>query len=147
MSSVHPVPPPPAQGPTSPQFTVTIGRGFWRNIFKWSFGLLLVLALTSLLVAISLAHLTAEGPAKRVLDRSVASLTEIDTLLDQGYEELRATAEEDEEAAMERDSPACPTDASDRAAAEKDEEAALQLPDFPVQVTLSSEEVLLSKIV
>jgi hypothetical protein len=111
------MPPSPSQGPASPQFTVTIGRGFWRNMFKWAFASLLVLALMALLVAISLVHLTAEGPAKRVLHRSVASLTEIDTLLDQGYEELRAAAQEDEE-------------------------ATLQLADFPVQIVLSSEEVL-----
>jgi hypothetical protein len=111
------MPSPPSEGPARPQLTVTIGRGFWRNMFKWVFASLLVLALMALLVAISLAHLTAEGPAKRVLRRSVASLTEIDTLLDQGYEELRASAQEDEE-------------------------ASLQLADFPVQVDFSSEEVL-----
>lgn len=111
------MPPSPAQEPAGAQFTVTIGRGFWRNLFKWAFGLLLVLTLAALLVAISLTHLTAEGPAKRVLRRSVASLTEIDTLLDRGYEEMRTAAEEDEE-------------------------ATLRLSEFPVQVTLSSEEVL-----
>lgn len=97
-------------------FTVTIGRGFWRNVFKWAFGVLLAITLVALLAALALAQLTAEGPAKRLLRRSVASLTEIDTLLDRGYEDLRQEAE------TAGDDP-------------------LRLKDFPVQVTLSAEEV------
>jgi hypothetical protein len=102
---------------TGRRLTVTIGRGFWRNLFKWAAGILLMLSLLALLVALGLAQLTAEGPAKRTLQRSVASLTEIDTLLDEGYDELRQEAEEDDE-------------------------ASLGLKDFPVQVSLSAEEVL-----
>lgn len=117
MAMEQPTAPVPGQEPTSPHFTVTIGRGFWRNSFKWATGILLVLSLLSLLVALGLAQLTAEGPAKRTLRRSVASLTEIDTLLDESYEELQQEAREDEE-------------------------AALRLKDFPVQVSLSAEEVL-----
>ena len=117
MATEQPTVPVTGQEPTGPRFTVTIGRGFWRNLFKWATGILLMLSLLSLLVALGLAQLTAEGPAKRTLRRSVASLTEIDTLLDEGYEELRQEAGEDGE-------------------------AALRLKDFPVQVSLSAEEVL-----
>lgn len=113
----QPAAPGRGQEPTGPRFTVTIGRGFWRNLFKWAAGILLVLSLVALLVALGLAQLTGEGPAKRTLRRSVASLTEIDTLLDQGYEELQEEAREDGE-------------------------EALRLKDFPVQVSLSAEEVL-----
>jgi len=117
MAMEQPTAPATGQEPTGPHFTVTIGRGFWRNSFKWATGILLMLSLLALLVALGLAQLTAEGPAKRTLRRSVASLTEIDTLLDRGYEELRQEAQEDGE-------------------------AALRLKDFPVQVSLNAEEVL-----
>lgn len=117
MAMEQPAAPTTGQEPTGPRFTVTIGRGFWRNVFKWATGILLALSLVALLVALGLTQLTAEGPSKRTLRRSVASLTEIDSLLDRGYEELRREAQEDGE-------------------------AALRLKDSPVQVSLSAEEVL-----
>ena len=49
----QPTAPVAGQEPTSPRFTVTIGRGFWRNLFKWATGILLMLSLLSLLVALT----------------------------------------------------------------------------------------------
>jgi hypothetical protein len=72
-------------------------------------------ALVALLTALSLLHLSAPGPAHRALRRSVASLTEVDSLLAVQEQPLREQAES---------SPAGP----------------LALPDYPLQVALSAGE-------
>jgi hypothetical protein len=66
----------------APSLTVTIGSGFWRVLFKWGIGLLLVSTLGVLLLAVDGTQLTAAGTAHRVLRRTVASLTEIDALIE-----------------------------------------------------------------
>jgi len=76
----------------------------------------LAAALLALLAALSLLQLTAAGPAHRALRRSVASLTEIDSLLATHGPALREQAE-----------------------ASPDEP--LSLPDYPLEVSLSPEEV------
>jgi hypothetical protein len=68
--------------PASKSLTVTFGTGFWRVFLKWAVGLLLVSALGTLLLAVDAAQLTAPGTAHRVLRRTVATLTEIDTLIE-----------------------------------------------------------------
>ena len=76
----------------------------------------LTAALLALLAALSLLQLTAAGPAHRALRRSVASLTEIDSLLATHGPALR-----------------------ERADASPDEP--LSLPDYLLEVSLSPEEV------
>jgi hypothetical protein len=76
----------------------------------------LAAALLALLAALSLLQLTAPGPAHRALRRSVASLTEIDSLLATHGPALR------EQADASPDEP-------------------LSLPDYPLEVSLSPEEV------
>jgi len=76
----------------------------------------LAAALLALLAALSLLQLTAAGPAHRALRRSVASLTEIDSLLATHGPALR------EQADASPDEP-------------------LSLPDYPLEVSLSPEEV------
>ena len=83
---------------------------------KWTLGALLSLVVVLLLGALACSNLTAEGPAKRSIARSLAILTEVDAFLDAEYEDLR-----------------------ERAAATNDDVA---LTDFPVQVFLTPEEVL-----
>jgi hypothetical protein len=75
----------------------------------------LATALLALLAALSLLQLTAPGPAHRALRRAVASLTEIDSLLAARGPALR------EQANASPDEP-------------------LTLPDYPLNVTLSSQE-------
>ena len=87
-----------------------------RRRAKWLLGGLLILDLVLLLVALALANVTAEGPAKRTLAQSVAILTEVDALLDANYDSLR------EEAAASN--------------------AILTLPSFPIDVPFTPEEVL-----
>ncbi len=94
-------------------------RSSWGDRAKWPLGGLLVLDLAVLLFVLSLANVTAEGPAQRSLGQSVAILTEIDAFLDDHLETLRLEAEQAEAAAV-------------------------VLPDFPVQVSLSTEEILTS---
>lgn len=86
-----------------------------RETAKWLFGGLLVVALGTLLVVLALANITADGPAKRSLEQGVAILTEVDALLDDHYEALRLEAE---------------GSAGD-----------LTMPEFPIEVTFSAEEV------
>jgi len=76
----------------------------------------LAAALVALLVALSLLQLSAPGPAHRALRRSVASLTEIDSLLAAHEPALR------EQANASPDEP-------------------LVLPDYPLEVSLSAAEV------
>ena len=89
-----------------------------RRRTKWLLGGLLVLDLALLLVALAFANVTAVGPAKRALARSVAILTEVDALLDANYDSLR------EEAASSN--------------------AILTLASFPIDVAFTPEEVLAS---
>ncbi len=89
-----------------------------RRRAKWFLGGLLILDLTLLLVVLSVANVTAEGPAKRTLALSVAILTETDALLDANYDSLR------EEAALSG--------------------GGLALADFPINVAFTREEVLAS---
>lgn len=55
-------------------------------------GALLFFALLSLFSSLVLMQVTSEGVAKRALQRSVASLTEIDVLIDRDYDDLRQRA-------------------------------------------------------
>jgi hypothetical protein len=76
----------------------------------------LTAALVALLAALTLLQLSAPGPAHRALRRSVASLTEMDSLLAAHGPALR------EQADASPDQP-------------------LSLPDYPLEVSLSPEEV------
>jgi hypothetical protein len=97
-------------------FTVSIGTSFWRTLFKWVSGFLLVMVTGALILSVNVFQLTSRGPATETLERALASLTEIDALLLEGEADLRALAEE---------SP--------------DEE--LQLEHYPIDVGLSAEDV------
>ena len=95
-------------------------RSSWWRRARWPLGGLLVLDLVILLFVLSLANVTAEGPAQRSLGQSLAILTEIDAFLDDHLETLRLEAEQTEAASV-------------------------VLPDFPVQVSISTEEILTSE--
>jgi hypothetical protein len=82
------------QPPAATSVTVTIGTGFWRNFFKWATGIVLVFVLGFLLLTLNAAQLTASDTAHKVLRRAMASLTEIDALLEDGRSELVMRAEE-----------------------------------------------------
>lgn len=84
------------QPPTSPspRVVVTFTGSFWRHALKWTLGVLLVLACFALFSALSLMQLTSRGPAERLLRRSVASLTEIDSYVDRRYEDFHQEATE-----------------------------------------------------
>lgn len=116
---VEPPPLPPSLGGelVAPPEARPRGRGPGR----WTLGGLLVLDLLLLLLALSIAHVTAEGPAKRSLRQSVAILTEVDAFLDERWETFRAEAEQ--------------TSGQDER---------LTLPDFPVRVAFTPQEVLAS---
>jgi hypothetical protein len=89
----------------------------WRRRNPQGYAALgLVAALLALLISLNLFQLTAPGPAQRVLRRAVASLTEIDSLLAVHEPALREQAEA---------SPSAP----------------LSLPDYPLDVSLSPQEV------
>ena len=90
-----------------------------RGGARWALGGLLALDLLLLLVALSLTHLTAEGPAKRSLHQSVAILTEVDAFLDERWETFREEAEK-----------------------RLGQDERLMLPDFPVPVVFTPQEVL-----
>lgn len=92
-----------------------LSRGARRAPQTWTIAALTA-ALVALLAALSLLQLTAPGPAHRALRRSVASLTEIDSLLAVHGAALREQAE------------AFPGEP-------------LSLPDYPLEVILSAEEV------
>jgi hypothetical protein len=87
-----------------------------RTPLKWICGVLLVLDTMALLFVLSFANITAEGPARRALAHSVAVLTEVDAYLDDHYETIR-----DEAAETEGD--------------------AVALPDFPIAVSITPQEV------
>jgi hypothetical protein len=91
--------------------------GIWRNLGKWSVGFGLFVALLALFTSLQLFQVTAEGAAKRTLRRSVATLTEIDPLIDRNYGELQRSAENP-----------VPGDT-------------IQLSDFPIDVSLTPADV------
>ncbi len=66
----------------------------WPRSTKWLFGPLLVVDVFLLLVSLSLANVTAPGPAQRALAHSVAILTEVDAFLDAHYETLQVQAQQ-----------------------------------------------------
>jgi hypothetical protein len=90
--------------------------GGWRRVVVWVVGVLLVLDTGFLLFALSFSNITTEGPAKRALRFSTAVLTEVDAYLDDHYDALR------EAAAQQPDRP-------------------VSLPDFPIEITFTPEEV------
>ncbi len=92
-------------------------RSSWRTVGVWALGVLLALDVVLLLFALSFNHVTAEGPAKRGLRQAVAVLTEVDAHLDEHYDTLRQEAE-----------------------AQPDRR--VTVPDFPIDVGFTSEEVL-----
>ena len=87
----------------------------WRDAAKWVLGALLALDLFVLFAVLGLANVTAEGPARRSLEQSVAILTEVDGFLDEHYEALGADAERSDEA--------------------------LTLADFPIELSFTAQEV------
>ncbi len=109
---------PPPELSAQPSAAGSRPLGAPRRRAKWLLGGLLILDLVLLLVALALANVTAEGPAKRTLAQSVAILTEVDALLDANYDSLR------EEATLSGGD--------------------LTLAAFPIDVSFSPEEVLAS---
>jgi hypothetical protein len=91
--------------------------GIWRSLGKWSVGFALFVALLALFTSLQLFQLTAEGSANRTLRRSVATLTEIDPLLDRNFDELQRSAQD-----------AAPGET-------------VRLPDFPIDIPLTPAEV------
>jgi hypothetical protein len=86
-----------------------------RTASAWGLAAVLVFFLTAFLVAVTASQLTSADTGKRVLRRSVAVMTEIDATLPKIEADLHANAEVTES----------PT---------------LQVPDFPILVTLPREE-------
>lgn len=105
-----------ATEPPATSFTVSVSRGFWRTLFTWGSGVILVAVMGALLVSLNVLQITSPGPANETLQRALASLTEIDALLLDGEDDLRTAAEE---------SP----------------EEVLRLEHYPIHVALSGEEV------
>jgi hypothetical protein len=85
---------------------------------KWGSAAALFFAINALLLVLSLYQATAEGTAKHALRRAITALVEIDSLIARDYESLQERA---------------------RSAAPGEE---LRLRDFPLEVSLTSEEVL-----
>jgi hypothetical protein len=77
---------------------------------------LLVLDLIALLFAVSFAAVTAPGPAERVLGRSVAILTQVDTYLDRHFQSIQQQAAQTQEQKV-------------------------TLPDFPIAVSFTPQEI------
>ena len=67
-------------------------RSRWERFGKRALGALLALDLFALLFALSLANVTAAGPAQRTLRYSLAITFEVDTYVDQHYDPLRQQA-------------------------------------------------------
>lgn len=112
------VPPPSYRPARRPYGSEPIERlKTWRTRIKWASGVLLALDVLVLLCLLSLANITSDGPAHRGLEHSVAILTEIDSYLDSHYDDLRAQAE------LSR-------------------EDTVDLPDFPIPVSITREELL-----
>jgi hypothetical protein len=111
--------PPPAYRPARrPYGSEPIERLMsWRTRIKWASGVLLALDVAVLLCVLSLANITSDGPAHRGLEHSVAILTEIDAYLDTHYDGVRAQAE------LSR-------------------ESVVDLPDFPIPVSITRDELI-----
>jgi hypothetical protein len=88
----------------------------WPREKKWLFGALLALDIGLLLIALAFANVTDRGPAERALGRSVAILTEVDTLLDEHYASLHNEAQQTNE-------------------------TTITLPDFPLPITFTPQEI------
>jgi hypothetical protein len=112
------LPPRPSDAPPSKLTPPPSESGIMREVGKWSVAFVLFWALSAMLVSLQLFQLTAEGTSKQTLRRSVAALTEIDPLLDRHYDALQQQAQS-----------AAPGDT-------------LALPDFPVPVVMTREEVV-----
>lgn len=116
-----PAGPPPAlpARPTASGAGRGLGVAFlrWRAPAKWVCGALLVLDMMALLFVLSFANITASGPAQRGLAHSIAVLTEVDAYLDDHYEAIHQEASETSEESV-------------------------ALPGFPVQVSITPQEVL-----
>jgi hypothetical protein len=89
---IEPVQQPQPPTSPSPQVVVTLTGSFWRNALKWTLAILLVLTCLALFSSLSLMQLTSRGPAERLLRRSVASLTEIDSYVDRRYDDFHRAA-------------------------------------------------------
>ncbi len=89
---------------------------------RWLLGGLLVIDLVLLLLALSLSHVTASGPAQRSLRQSVAILIEVDTYLDTQFDALLQEAGEQQGADAEQRS--------------------ITLPDLPFDISFTPEELL-----
>jgi len=87
------------------------------GLLKWAVAGLLSADLVVLLFVLSFANVTSEGAARRALGHSLAITFEVDALLDDHYEALRL-------------------------AASQTEEESLALPDLPLDVSFTPEEVL-----
>lgn len=88
-----------------------------RQWLRSMVGVLLVITLFLLLLALSFANVTGEGPAKRSLRESVAVLTEVDAYLDEHWASFQQEA------------------------ASSPPQAELAPPDFPISVTFTAQEV------
>ena len=86
-----------------------------RTASTWGLAAVLVFVFAAFLLTLTAAQLTAEGSGKRVLRRSVAVITDIDNTLPRIETDLHA-------AAANSDSPT------------------VQVPDFPIAVTLSRDD-------
>jgi hypothetical protein len=87
---------------------------------KWIIGFFLTLTLAALFAVLQLYLASSESTAKEAHRRAVNALAEGDAIIDRGYDDLRARAE-----SANADQP-------------------LSLSDWPVQITLTPEEVLSS---
>jgi len=83
---------------------------------RWVFGPLLVIDVMLLLIALAFANMTAPGPARRALAHSAAILTEVDGFLEERYESLQLEAQQTQE-------------------------TTLTLPDYPLEITFTREEI------
>lgn len=64
-----------------------------RNVTKWIVALLLFITFLAFLAALQAFLITSEGASERTLRRALATVSEIDVLLDRQYEDLRQRAE------------------------------------------------------
>ena len=88
--------------PKAKAVTVILGAGFWRMSFKWATGFLLVSTLGVLLLSVNATQLTESGTAHRVLRQTVASLTEIDSLLERNTAQMVSAGGENAQTAASR---------------------------------------------
>jgi hypothetical protein len=101
---------------TPGSYTAPSRRSRIRGPAKWSVGFFLAINIALLLLILSFANLTEEGPANRALGHSLAILFEIDTYLDDHYEAAQLQAFEQ------------PNDP-------------VVMPDLPIEVSFTAEEV------